>query len=175
MMRAQGRTPDGAPGRRVFACAFVVVGLSVLAACGESEPRSLDTLVERDGRYLDPQDFRPYSGPVVSTYRDAPDAVEMSAHLEDGRLDGPYERFYRDGSLFGRGGYRAGAWHGPFESFYQDGSLWMRGRYEDGVLDGPYVAYAEDGSVQEEGTYAAGEPCGTWVRDGEVETYPDCP
>jgi hypothetical protein len=155
-------------------CAALVI-VQLLGACGDGEPRSLDALVQREGRYLDPKDFRSYSGPVFSTFRDDPDAVEMEARLVDGRLDGPYERFYRDGSVFGRGAYRAGVWHGPFESFYRDGTLWMEGRYEHGALDGPYVAYREDGSVQERGTYAAGNPCGTWIMDGEEETHPACP
>jgi hypothetical protein len=161
--------------RRSVLMGIAAVLSAVGAACDGAGPRSLDTLVQREGRYLDPEDFRPYTGLVVTMYRDAPDAIEMSARLVDGRLDGPYERFYRDGALFGVGTYRAGAWEGPFESFYRDGTLWMRGRYEGGVLDGPYVAYAEDGSVQEEGVYAAGAPCGRWVIDGEEEAHPACP
>ena len=161
--------------RRSVVVVIVAVLSAVAAACDGDGPRSLGTLVEREGRYLDPEDFRPYSGPVVTTFRDDPDAIEMSARLVDGRLDGAYERFYRDGSLFGVGAYRAGTWDGPFESFYRDGALWMRGRYEGGALDGPYVAYAEDGSVQEEGVYAAGTPCGRWMIDGEEEIHPACP
>ncbi|MDZ7778790.1 MAG: hypothetical protein U5R14_02495 [Gemmatimonadota bacterium] len=161
----------GPPGLVFLALVLTLVP----AGCSDPEPRSLDSLVERDGRYLDPDGFQPYSGPVVSMYPDEPDAVEMTARLRDGVFDGPYERFYRDGSLFGHGRYRDGVWHGPFESFYEDGSPWMRGRYEDGVLDGPYVAYSEDGSVEEEGTYADGEPCGLWERDGREESHPPCP
>ena len=149
---------------------FLAVG-----ACGDPDPRSLDALVQREGRYLDPEDFRPYSGPVFSTYQDDPEAVEMSASLVNGRFEGPYERFYPDGSVFSRGAYQEGVWHGPFESFYQDGAPWMEGRYEEGALDGPYVAYGEDGSVQERGTYASGSPCGTWTMDGEEEAHPPCP
>lgn len=154
----------------------LVIAVAIAAsACGDAEPRSLGSLVQREGRYLDPDDFRPYTGPVFSTFRDEQDAVEMTAHLVEGRLHGQYERFYRDGTVFGRGAYRDGAWDGPFESFYRDGTLWMEGRYEGGSLDGPYVAYAEDGTVQERGTYVAGAPCGTWIRDGEEQVHPDCP
>lgn len=145
------------------------------SACADSEPRNLDTLVQQEGRYLDPADFRPYTGPVFGTFRDDPDAVEMTARLVDGRLHGPYERFYRDGSVFGRGAYRNGAWDGPFQSFYRDGTLWMEGSYVEGALDGAYVAFGEDGTVQERGRYVRGAPCGTWIRDGREEVHPDCP
>jgi antitoxin component YwqK of YwqJK toxin-antitoxin module len=145
------------------------------AACSERTPRNLDSLVERDGRYLDPENFRPYSGPVVATFDGAPEMVELEAELAEGRLDGPYERFYRSGVLFGRGEYRMGAWHGAFESFYEDGTLWMSGRYEDGQLDGPYTSYAEDGSIVEQGSYAAGAPCGAWTVEGTEEVHAACP
>lgn len=180
-MRPIECTPSGTPvsaGRPPTLLVALVLAMAVAiaaSACADPEPRSLATLVQREGRYLDPDDFDPYSGPVFSTFRDDPDAVEMTAYLVDGRLHGAYERFYRDGSVFGRGAYRNGAWHGPFESFYRDGTLWMEGRYEEGSLDGPYVAYAEDGTVQERGTYAADTPCGTWIRDGVEEGHPDCP
>ncbi len=161
--------------RRRVVVAIAAMSWVVGAGCDRADPRSLDTLVEREGRYLDPEDFRPYTGRIVTMYRDAPNAIEMSARLVDGRLDGAYQRFYRDGSLFSAGAYRAGVWNGSFESFYRDGTLWMRGRYAEGVLDGPYWAYAEDGSMQEEGVYAAGTPCGRWVIAGEEETHPPCP
>jgi len=149
--------------------------LMVAVACADGDVRPLDSLVERDGRYLDPADFRAYSGPVVATFRDALDAVELSARLVDGRFEGAFERYYRDGALFSRGAYRAGRWHGPFESFYADGSTWMQGTYDDGVLDGPYVAYDEAGGVTEEGAYASGVPCGTWTVEGVTERHPPCP
>lgn len=170
-------TPESTrrPPTLLVALTLAVAVAIAASACADPEPRSLGTLVQREDRYLDPDDFRPYSGPVFATFRDDPDAKEMTAHLVDGRLHGPYERFYRDGSVFGRGAYRNGAWDGPFESYYRDGTLWMEGRYEEGSLDGSYVAYAEDGTVEERGTYAAGTPCGTWIRDGEEETHPACP
>ena len=167
--------PAFGPASRGRVRSTLALALLLIGACADAQPRSLDTLVQREGRYLDPEDFRPYSGPVLSKYRDDPEAVEMSARLVDGRFQGSYERFYRDGSVFGRGAYQDGVWHGPFESFYQDGTLWMEGTYEDGALDGPYVAYGEDGSVQERGSYASGSPCGTWTLDGEEETHPPCP
>lgn len=148
---------------------------AVVTGCTEPEPRPLESLVEREGRYLDPESFTPYSGPVVSMYRGSPAAVEMRATLEEGRLHGPYERYYRSGATFGTGAYREGTWHGPFESFFEDGSPWMRGSYVDGVLDGPYVVYAEDGTVEEEGVYDGGEPCGIWVMGGDTIDHPECP
>jgi len=149
--------------------------LALLAGCTEQEPRRLDSLVEREGRYLDPGSFTPYSGPIVAMYRGTTDVVEMRATLEDGRLHGPYERYYRSGATFGTGAYREGIWDGPFESFFEDGAPWMRGSYVDGVLHGPYVVYAEDGSVEEEGVYQTGEPCGTWVLSGDTVVHPACP
>lgn len=174
MNRSSAGLVVGRSGRHAISVGLALV-LATSLGCSGGEPRPLDTLVQRDGVYLDPEDFRPYTGSVVSVFREDPEAVELSARLVDGRFEGAYERFYRDGSVFGRGEYRAGVWHGPFESFYQDGSVWMRGRYVDGDLDGPYRAFAEDGAVQESGVYAAGEPCGVWMVDGTEEDHPPCP
>src|SRR5690606_4599281 len=149
--------------------------LALLAGCTEQEPRRLDSLVEREGRYLDPGSFTPYSGPIVAMYRGTTDVVEMRATLEDGRLHGPYERHYRRGAPFGTGAYREGIWDGPFKSFFEDGGPWRRGSYVDGGLHGPYVVYAEDGSVEGEGVYQTGEPCGTWVLSGDTVVHPACP
>lgn len=160
--------------RRIFR-GVLVGALAVAASCGgDAEPRRLDTLVEQGGRYLDPADFDPWTGPVVSHFQGGDGVVEMRARLREGRLDGPYERYYRSGALFGTGAYRAGAWHGPFESFYEDGTPWMSGRYEEGALEGPYRAWDEDGTLVEEGTYEDGARCGTWTEYGEAVTYPPC-
>lgn len=168
------RDTAGGGAMKTLSAALLVV-VVVTGGCGEAGPRNLSSLVQRDGVYLDPDQFRPYTGPVVSYHRDPPDAVEMTAELVDGLLHGPYVRYYPTGEVLTRGRYERGRWEGDFETLYADGSLWMRGGYSGGELDGPFIAYDEDGDVVEEGAYADGEPCGVWLMDGERVEHAECP
>jgi hypothetical protein len=166
MIRSRRKLPSLALGCLVL--------LTVSSGCADPEPRRLDELVVRDGRYLDPADFEPYTGPVFSVFDGNSASVELRTRLAAGRFDGPYERFYRSGSLFGTGSYSDGEWHGPFETFYEDGSPWMKGSYDQGVLTGPFEELDQGGQVIERGAYRAGEPCGTWQVGLEQVAHPPC-
>ena len=124
----------------LFALALIAVG------CGP-EPRELETLQRVDGVLMNPEDGRPYSGPVFRENN----GRRITGSLKDGKLDGTVETYYENGQLRERGPFKDGVPDGPTEGYYENGQLWMKGTYKDG------------------------EKCGEWLEDDETVTYPPCP
>ena len=62
---------------------------------------------------------------------------------------------------------------GPYEEYYENGQLYGRGTTKDGVPDGLYESYYEDGQLELKGTFKDGEPCGEWF-EGRTVTYDPC-
>jgi hypothetical protein len=135
-----------------------VLGAALLLglACSEPEPRPADELLRQGDVYLHPTTLQPYSGPVFTTFADAPLQVEKRASLRDGHYDGPFEWYFGNRQLSLREVYREGRKDGPYEWYFESGQLYERGTYVGGLREGPYEAYYEDGLLYEKGTYRAG-------------------
>ena len=133
-----------------------VIGVVLVVGCGGGEPRDMETLQELeprdmgtlrgvDGLYLNPEDGRPYSGPVFGENM----GKRMTGSLRDGK------------------------WDGPFESYHDNGQLRRKGTYKDGVEDGPVEEYYDSGQLYEKGAYKDGGKCGEWF-EGRTVTYDPC-
>jgi hypothetical protein len=130
----------------------LLLTLSLIAVgCADPIPRNLDGLLQQGDTYLDRETMRPYSGPVFRFFPNDTTRVQLMANLKDGKLDGPYEKYWDNGQLSQKANYVAGEWHGPFEDYYSTGPL----------------AY--------KGTFNMGERCGEWVSAREPVTYDPCP
>lgn len=101
-----------------------------------------------------------------------------------GNENGPFERYFPDGSLEERGVFWSGYYHGPITRFHRSGRKALEGRYEkdlpvgiwryyypegglereerylNGQLDGPLRNYHPDGSLYHETVFAAGKEIG---------------
>ena len=85
----------------------------IASGCAEPIPRNLDELVQQGDTYLDRETMRAYTGPVFRFFPNDTTRVQLSENLKDGKLDGPYERYYENGQLESRGTYVAGELDGP--------------------------------------------------------------
>lgn len=174
--------------------------LLVLVGCIEPElvPRNLTELVVEGDRILNSTTMKPYSGPVFSLH-EGTENVHVRTELLDGRMNGPYEMYHKNGQFFLKGSYSNGVEDGPFEWYYRDGQLWSKGSYANGEYDGPIEFYYENGQLQMKGSYvngvkdgprvwyrengqlkvkrsfSNGERCGEWIEYGSPMTYPPCP
>jgi len=139
-------------------------------ACSEPDPRPMNELVRQGDVFLDPQTLEPYSGPVFSTFDDAPLVIEARLSLRDGAYDGPYEAYFGNRQLSSREAYQNGRKHGPYEWYFDSGRLFEKGSYLMGILEGPYEAFWESGDLYEKGTYRAGEFDGAraWYLNGDL-------
>lgn len=104
------------------ACCVRVAALIV--CCGACAPtqavRDLDELVVRDSTYLDPSTLVPYSGPVVRTFPDDPERLEI------------------DGALLG------GVWHGELVVYHPSGRVRYAGAFAFGERCGPWTENSFD-------------------------------
>tara|TARA_R110000744_G_scaffold77327_1_gene152710 strand:- start:261 stop:752 length:492 start_codon:yes stop_codon:yes gene_type:complete len=155
---------------------FLLTLALITVGCAEPIPRNLDDLVQQgEDTYLDRETMRPYSGPVFRFSPNDTTRVLLSANLKDGKLDGPYEKYWDNGQLAQKANYVAGEWHGPAEGYHENGQLGMKVTYKDGEYDGLWEAYDENGQLLGRGTFNMGEECGEWFEDGETVTYDPCP
>jgi antitoxin component YwqK of YwqJK toxin-antitoxin module len=72
-----------------------------------------------------------------------------------------YQKFTQvpfTGKTLGRrqGLIKDGKWNGPWVSYHKDGQLDFKANYKDGKLHGPVVFYDENGQVSSKGTYKDG-------------------
>jgi hypothetical protein len=156
----------------------LVVLLLVGSACSEPEARPKSDLVQHGDLYLHPTTLEPYSGPVYTTFADAPLLIEQRASLREGHYDGPLEWYFGSRQLSLREVYREGMKDGPYEWYFESGRLYERGTYQNGRREGPYEAYYETGKPYERGTYRNGTFHGSreWYLDDrliELVTYVD--
>ena len=153
-------------GRRL-SLLLILLGAS---GCSDPVPRPMDELVREGSVYLHPVTLEPYSGPVFTTFSDAPLQVEQRASLREGHYDGPFEWYFDNRQLSLRETYREGLKDGPYEWYLESGRLYERGTYRDGALDGPYEAYYETGDLYERGSYRDGDFHGAreWYVDDQL-------
>ena len=74
-----------------------------------------------------------------------------------------------------KGSYSDGKEDGPFESFFKNGQPEWVCSFAKGELHGPFESYHEDGQLESKGSYSQGEKCGEWTEGKETVRYPSCP
>lgn len=151
--------------RRALNGGALASALLVAAACSRPAALPLTRLVREGDAYVDPVTREPYSGPVFTSFGDAPRHLERRASLVDGHYDGPFELYFANHRLSVRETYRRGEKDGPYEWYFESGRLYEKGMYVDGLREGPYEAYFENGDLYEKGTYRFGD------FDGPREWY----
>ena len=70
-----------------------------------------------------------------------------------------------------RGTFRNGKKDGPWVEYQRNGRLWFKETYKDGKPDGPWVIYHDNGQLKDKGTFKDGKRDGPWVgynSDGTV-------
>lgn len=116
----------------------LLLGVWFLQACDKA-PRDVRTLVEANGRFLQPSDGRPFTGEVVEYYGDTA-VMSWSGEVRKGLL------------------------HNTRVSYYRTGDTAEVATYNLGLLDGPYWFATADGCVRAAGAYTAAVD--TSKRDG---------
>ena len=101
--------------------------------------------------------------------------LHYDATYKDGKEDGPFKSYYKDGQLEYIATYKDGKEDGPFKSYYRDGQLKYIATYKYGKQHGPFKSYhyaitLEDGysfrpQIYSEGNYNNGK------RDGIYKKY----
>jgi antitoxin component YwqK of YwqJK toxin-antitoxin module len=114
----------------------------------------------RDGiwRYFDGRE-RLY---LTVEYRPEPKRFFGLLNITDyGNENGPFERYFPDGSLEERGVFWSGYYHGPIVRYHRNGRKAFEGEYEKDLPVGLWRYYYPEGTLEREETYRNGKLHGT--------------
>lgn len=81
--------------------------------------------------------------------------------LKDGKLNGPFTRYFRNGVVKQKVNVVDDLYSGLFEEYYASGDLYLKCYFKDGEKDGPYQKFYKNGQLSEDG----------WYIDDELEQY----
>ena len=101
-------------------------------------------LVERDGLTYKKFTDVPFTGEV--------DEELWQGDYKNGKQEGPWVFYHKNGQLRTKGNYKNGEWEGPWIWYYKNGQLKSKGDYKNGKREGSQVMYHKDGRVDERGT-----------------------
>lgn len=108
------------------------------------------------------------SGRLYLTIEYAPEPIDPiigSLSIDYGNENGPYRRYYPDGTLEEEGAHRAGKKDGPMKRYHPDGSLMVNGQYDEGKKSGKWLYYRFSGDLVRIERYKDGK------LEGNVLTY----
>ena len=98
------------------------------------------------------------------------DLVHVESTWRDGRLDGPWVQFHRDGRKAAEGRYRAGEKHGPWTYWFEGGQVSEEVGFDMGRRHGRFAQWWPGGKKRTEGSFCHGLQCGRWTTWGEDGT-----
>jgi len=127
--------------KRILAPILLLTLLFPSLAFGETV--KFDDLVKRDGIHYKKFSTVPFTGKVTG---------KRQGTYRNGKEDGPWVSYYKNGQLFEKGTYKGGKNDGPWVSYWDDGQLEEKGTFKNGERDGPWFRYYSDGTVWKENT-----------------------
>ncbi len=93
------------------------------------------------------------------------------SHPDYGNENGPYERYFPDGSLEERGTFRGGYYEGEMVRYHRNGRVAVRGTFRKDLMEGTWSYYYPEGSLERTETYVEGRLGGllsNYHPDGSV-------
>jgi len=132
--------------------------------------------LEQRGRLVY-QNSEPYSGWAKRMHDSG--QPETLARLKDGKMDGLYVVWRKNGKKKYEENYKDGERHGLYVEWHENGQKKSKENYKDGKSDGPYTSWRENGQKEVEGTFKGDEQDGLWTKWHEngqklgEETYKD--
>lgn len=90
-------------------------------------------------------------------------------HYRDGKAEGSFTTWYRNGQKANAGGNLAGRLHGKVVEWHEDGTVVLEANYDRGYLDGPWREHWPDGKDRCTANYQKGRLDGLyseWSREG---------
>jgi len=116
------------------------------------------------------------NAPLRSEYDKASGNKIAEGRMYDGRRDGCWIHWYRQGSCRALGVYRSGLEMGLWSYWYPNGRKAAEGAYHDGEENGVWRYWYDCGQLKTQGSYVEGEMDGRWIQydqDGTALRYED--
>ena len=104
-------------------------------------------------------------GPARSWYDDG--ALRVEERWVEGRRDGTFVEYHRNGKQARRGSYAGDDKVGTWTIWYEEGGLEERSDFLRNVPHGPFTAWHRNGQKRLEGRHCLGAQCGPWTSYDE--------
>lgn len=129
----------------------LVISLLLLASCGDGNEKAAQENTDPAGDH------------IVSTYVNGNPKLVQTYEVVDGKRLAIYEKeYYEDHTILKEGRLNNGKRDGLWKSFRRDGLLWSEGNYDNGVRHGITVTYHPNGQKYYYGEYNKGLKSGVW-------------
>ncbi len=134
-----------------------------------------------DDNLIEYTNFTP-QGEIISTGKEEDGVVEFvsffpegmketEGELVNGKRDGVWKTYYRNGNVDEETTYQDGKLNGPVKSYYKNGNLFAEYTLRDDAFDGFYKSYQKNGNVYSMGWYQVDQFQGDWFiysADGKL-------
>ena len=139
-----------------------------------SNPQSPEDIVTRDGITYQINKSNPFYGTVkfyhTGFYGDKLSLYVVHTYI-DGRRNGSFESYHKNGQVLGKGNYKDGNKDGPFEFYYDNGQLDKTENWKDGKQDGFWEDYYKSGQLYNTENYKDGKQEGLSIYDRRKFCY----
>ena len=116
---------------------------------------TMDDLVQREGLHYQKFTDVPFTGEI--------DEGLVMGNFRNGKKDGLWGEYYKNGQLRTKGEYQNGKRSGHWVFRHETGVLWSEGRFKEGLREGLWKNFTEDGRLWREGGYKNGKQEGYWI------------
>jgi antitoxin component YwqK of YwqJK toxin-antitoxin module len=100
-------------------------------------------------------------GPSRSWYDDG--ALHVEERYHEGKRDGPYVEYHRNGRPARAGSYALDDLTGRWSVWFESGQLEEQVEYLRSLRHGRFAAWHRNGQRRTEGRFCLGQQCGTWI------------
>ena len=126
---------------------------------------SEDDLVIRAGLYYEKFSATPFTGEL--------DEGLVRGSIKNGKMEGSYEDYFKNGQLFMKGSFKNGKEEGYWEFYMNNGQSISKGSFKNGKEEGYWEYYRANEQLSAKGTLKNGKKEGYWEsynEDGSVNT-----
>ena len=145
---------------------FFIALVSLLLVPNYACSESMENLVLRDGLFYERSSNSPYTGVL--------DDKRSRGSVIDGKQEGPWVAYWKNGTISSKGHYKKGKQDGSWLYYFDNGNVWSEESWKDGKHEGTWITYWDNGKLRSKGDYINGKQEGPWVsywKSGEVSEW----
>jgi len=129
---------------------------------GKEEGKKINFTIHGDSSLLENYSAGQQQGEVRS-WDDG--KINIITYYKDGKLEGPYKKYYNSGVLKTEGAYHAGNQEGDWKQYHPNGQLKSTQHFVNDKAEGPYKEYYDDGTLNTDMLVKGGK------MDGDAKYY----
>ncbi|MBN2524099.1 MAG: toxin-antitoxin system YwqK family antitoxin [Bacteroidales bacterium] len=114
-----------------------------------------------------PDQIKPYTGRCIMHYNNT-GIIKQEMTFRNGKLDGEFITYYKDGSINRKGEFIDGRYNGKWEQWAENGKKLYEVHYKNDSLCGDFRIWYSTGVLKQKGVYAENTRSGLWIEYDEA-------